>query len=244
MDFINIVKAVMEIGIIPVFCVLLFLMIWKTYQQMIKREETEILRHKELIEDLKLLKTNTSRSHSPEEEHNNRKINEFINYQLDLLLSELKANRVCCWLYHNGGYLIIGRSFQKMSIMFERVDGRTVAIMKEYQNVPRMLYPELIKIIDEVGYCDIEDVSKIETKYPTFYRALYERGTHAAFMSAIKSYTGGVLGFICAEYNINKVEDAKSAKECMSKKALRISGALDSNPDIVPITSDEEGGAK
>ena len=65
MDFINIVKAVMEIGIIPVFCVLLFLMIWKTYQQMIKREETEILRHKELIEDLKLLKTNTSRSHSP-----------------------------------------------------------------------------------------------------------------------------------------------------------------------------------
>lgn len=244
MDFINVVKAVMEIGIIPVFCVLLFLMIWKTYQQMLEREKKEIERHAELIEDLKLLKTNTSRIHAPEEEHNNRKINEFVNYQLDLLLAELKANRICCWLYHNGGYLIIGRSFQKMSIMFERVDGHTVSIMKEYQNVPRMLYPELIKIIDEVGYCDIEDIADIKTVYPTFYRALQERGTHAAFMSAIKSYTGGVLGFICAEYSINNVENAKTAKECMAKKALRISGALDSNPEIIPAINNEEEEAK
>src|ERR1043165_2185441 len=50
--------------------------------------------------------------------------NALIDHQLDLVIDELKCDRVWIAQFHNGGnYYPTGKSIQKFSISFERING-------------------------------------------------------------------------------------------------------------------------
>jgi hypothetical protein len=77
------------------------------------------------------------------------------------LIDEMGVNRAYMFSYHNGGRDIMGRGFQKMSIMNEMVDSHTPSVMSKYQNVPRTMFPTLFKKLkaeDIYHITNIEDI--------------------------------------------------------------------------------------
>lgn len=170
---------------------------------------------------------NTSVIHSKEEEEENRKVDEVIYQLLETLLNKTHANRVSCFLYHNGGRNVLGRSFQKMSMSHELVDSTTAPLMRQYQQMPRMMFPILNQKMAETGYYYIEDISTIQEVDAITYQSFLARGVKSAFVQAIKSSTGTVLGFMTVEYASGKQSLTKELKYCLNTKAAKISGVLE-----------------
>ena len=135
----EIIKSIVDYGSTPVLLALIiFLVIWfikgqrdsnkkqqelnaiqqelnaKQEERMAKQEE----RMTEILQEAKDIRENTLKVHTSREEEENRRCNILVNTQLNCLLSKTGANRVSCFLYHNGGYTVTGRSFQKMSMLY------------------------------------------------------------------------------------------------------------------------------
>lgn len=171
---------------------------------------------------------NTNTQHSKEEEEENRKVDEYVNKQLRRLLEDNQANRASCFLYHNGGRNVVGRSFQKMSMTHEQIDTNTVSMMQSYQQVPRMMYPIINEKMAEQGWYYINDIKEIQETDAITYQSYYSRGVKAVFIQAIKATSGAIMGFITLEYISNDVpQDQKQLRHCLINKSMKISGALE-----------------
>lgn len=201
-------------------------------QEQLEFNQTQSKLLADVLSAMVSVKSDTHHGHSYEEEEENRRVNMLINQQLQRLLLHANANRVCCFLYHNGGYAVTGRSFQKMSIMFEQIDENTVSVMGDYQNVPRMLYSILFQKITEQGYYYIENIQDIEKIDPVTCQSFKARGTKAAFIRGIIDVNKTVLGFITVEFSTNEYKDLEDLKGCLLNKALMISGLLQGNKNI------------
>lgn len=239
----EILESIITYGIIPValavaisFIILAFKKISDNNKEQIEYNEkqlefnqsqSELLAN--ILSAMVSVKKDTNHGHSHEEEEENRRINILINQQLQRLLLHTNANRVCCFLYHNGGYAVTGRSFQKMSIMFEQIDKNTVSVMSDYQNVPRMLYSILFQKITEQGYYYIEDMKDIEKIDAVTCQSFKTRGTKAAFIRGIIDANKTVLGFITVEFSTNECKDLEDLKSHLLNKTLMISGLLQGN---------------
>lgn len=182
---------------------------------------------KQFLSVAQQLLQNTNPRHSAEEEDNNRKTNLLINMQLQKIQLHTNANRVSCFLYHNGGRDILGRSFQKMSMTHETIDSNTVSVMSSYQNIPRMMFPVLVQKLSDEGYYDITDIENIKEVDAITYQSLYTRGVKSAFFRAIKTTDHITLGFVLIEFTTNACGDIEDLKRCLSNKAIKISGALE-----------------
>ena len=169
--------------------------------------------------------------HTPEEEEDNRNVNNFVDSQLSCLLAEEKANRAYVFMYHNGGRDMMGRSFQKMSIMNEMVDANTVPIMGSYQNVPRSMFPTLFKTLVAQDMFSVQRTEDIKETDPVLYQMLASHNVHTAFFHGIKRVDGVILGFVVIEYVSNTCEDMDKAEKNLEKKTLRISGAYAGKDD-------------
>lgn len=239
MDFEAIATLIANVGVLPVVVALLVYIIIESFrrnkklderldeQQKIADEREDKIREETADFYEKVLKgISSSQVHTKEEEEENRNINNFVDSQLSCLIDENAANRAYVFLYHNGGKDIMGRSFQKMSITNEIVDGNTVPIMSNYQNVPRSMFPTLYKTLSSQEKLLIEDVEKIKSSDPVLYQMLQTHNVHAAFMQAIKRADTMMLGFVVVEYVSSDCEDVAKVEENLEKKTLRISGAL------------------
>lgn len=134
--------------------------------------------------------------------------------------------------YHNGGRDIMGRGFQKMSIMNEMVDSITPSVMSKYQNVPRTMFPTLFKKLKTEDVYYIENIEDIKTQDPMSYQMFLDHGAKSIFIQSIKRGDGLMIGFIVMEYVNNTCADFSKAQKDLEKKTLRITGAL--------LASDEE----
>lgn len=170
--------------------------------------------------------------HTVEDEEKNRKLNDYIENQLQCLIDELGVNRAYMFSYHNGGRDIMGRGFQKMSIMNEMVDSITPSVMSKYQNVPRTMFPTLFKKLKAEDVYYIENIEDIKTQDPMSYQMFLDHGAKSIFIQAIKRSDGLMIGFIVMEYVNNTCADFSKAQKDLEKKTLRITGAL--------LASDEE----
>lgn len=246
----DIVQMIATYGILPVLAgVVIFLVIYlikNTHSTNKKQQEINEAQQKANAEQEKRLMTwfehiaeslaqvnhNTSVIHSKEEEEENRRVDEVIYQQLQKLLDKTRANRVSCFLYHNGGRNVLGRSFQKMSMSHELVDSCTAPLMGQYQQMPRMMFPILNQKMAEQGYYYIEDMSKIQEVDTITYQSFIARGVKAAFVQAIKATSGTVLGFMTVEFTAGPVESSKELKHCLINKAAKISGILEVTNEI------------
>ncbi len=165
--------------------------------------------------------------HTKEEEEMNRHKSFLIDLQLENLLIETKANRTSFFEYHNGGYGVTGRSFQKMSVMNEKVDPNTVPLMGSYQNLPRRIYPILIDELSQSGECYFNDIACLKEKDIVSYHWWSARNVKAVYIKAvIDNIKDIILGFITVEYVYNTCEETEKTELQISKASQRIGGLL------------------
>nr|DAH11515.1 MAG TPA: hypothetical protein [Caudoviricetes sp.] len=243
----EIVDAIIKYGSTPVLiAALIFIIVWfakcfrdiSEKQQIISQKSEE--RTTELFKMMKEVGDNTKHTHPGPEEEENRRCNDLVMSLLNCLREESGANRVSCFIYHNGGYSVTGRSFQKMSMLYEVVDGKTVSVMNSFQNVPRTMFFTLTQKLSEQGCYDIRDIEDIKDADAITYQTFYARGAKAAYCGVIKDSRKNILGFIVVEYTADKCNDEKKTKDLIKYKVSKISAALEINPEA-PLN---QGGKK
>lgn len=243
----EIVNSIIKYGSTPVLiAALVFIIIWfarcfkdiSEKQQIISQKSEE--RITELFKMMKEVGDNTKHTHPGPEEEENRRCNDLVMSLLNCLREESGANRVSCFIYHNGGYSVTGRSFQKMSMLYEVVDGKTVSVMNSFQNVPRTMFFTLTQKLSEQGCYDISNIEDIKDADAITYQTFYARGAKAAYCGVIKDSRKNILGFIVVEYTADKCNDEKKTKDLIKYKVSKISAALEVNPEA-PLN---QGGKK
>ena len=243
----EIVDSIIKYGSTPVLiAALVFIVIWfARYLKDISDKQQEISqrseeRTSELFKMIKEVGDNTKHTHPVPEEEENRRCNDLVMSLLNCLREKSGANRVSCFIYHNGGYSVTGRSFQKMSMLYEVVDGKTVSVMNSFQNVPRTMFFTLTQKLSEQGCYDISDIEDIKDADAITYQTFYARGAKAAYCGVIKDSKKNILGFIVVEYTVDKCNDEKKTKDLIKHKVEKISAALEVNPEA-PLN---QGGKK
>lgn len=243
----EIVDAIIKYGSTPVLiAALVFIVIGfarclkdiSEKQQEISQKSAE--RATEFLKIIQEVGENTKHTHPGPEEEENRRCNDLVMNLLNCLREKSGANRVSCFIYHNGGYSVTGRSFQKMSMLYEVVDGKTVSVMNSFQNVPRTMFFTLTQKLSEQGCYDISDIEDIKDADAITYQTFYARGAKAAYCGVIKDSKKNILGFIVVEYTVDKCNDEKKTKDLIQCKVNKISAALEINPDA-PLN---QGGKK
>lgn len=240
----EIVKSIVEYGIYPVLMgVLLWIMLAMQKRQNKASEEQE-KRLTSLIDSSIKLAIHDSKKHSPAEEEDSRKVSTYIKTQLDAIIKENGASRAFCVAYHNGGTYLNARNFAKCSIVAESVDNQTRPFMMDYQNVQRALFIELDNKLATDGECYVNDIETLKEKVPGSYQLLSQWGSDAIYFKAlVDNTTNMVLGFIAAEFNAGAPENEESLKLCLSKKAQRISGAIQfSHTEFSHSSQTQQGG--
>lgn len=227
MGFGEIVKAIVEYGIYPV---LMAAILWIILAAQ-KRQDQAAAKQEErltiLIESGVKLALKEAKKHNEAEEAENRRVNTYIRTQLDAVVTENGASRAFCVAYHNGGTYLNARNFAKCSIVAESVDNQTRALMLDYQNVQRALFVELDNELATTGEFYLDKIETIKERDPGCYQLLKQWGTDSIYFKALVDNTSNmVLGFIAAEFNSGRPKDLEALKLCLSKKAQRISGAI------------------
>ena len=227
MGFGEIVKAIVDYGIYPV---LMAAMLWVILAAQ-KRQDQAAVKQEErltiLIESGVKLALKEAKKHNEAEEAENRRVNTYIRTQLDAVVIENGASRAFCVAYHNGGTYLNARNFAKCSIVAESVDNQTRALMLDYQNVQRALFIELDNELATTGEFYLDKIEAIKERAPGCYQLLKQWGTDSIYFKALVDNTSNmVLGFIAAEFNSGRPKDLEALKLCLSKKAQRISGAI------------------
>ena len=227
MGFGEIVKAIVDYGIYPV---LMAAMLWAILAAQ-KRQDQAAVKQEErltiLIESGVKLALKEAKKHNEAEETENRRVNTYIRTQLDAVVTENGASRAFCVAYHNGGTYLNERNFAKCSSVAESVDNQTRALMLDYQNVQRALFIELDNELATTGEFYLDKIEAIKERDPGCYQLLKQWGTDSIYFKALVDNTSNmVLGFIAAEFNSGRPKDLEALKLCLSKKAQRISGAI------------------
>lgn len=227
MGFGEIVKAIVEYGIYPV---LMAAILWIILAAQ-KRQDQAAAKQEErltiLIESGVKFALKEAKKHNEAEEAENRRVNTYIRTQLDAVVTENGASRAFCVAYHNGGTYLNARNFSKCSIVAESVDNQTRALMLDYQNVQRALFVELDNELATTGEFYLDKIETIKERDPGCYQLLKQWGTDSIYFKALVDNTSNmVLGFIAAEFNSGRPKDLEALKLCLSKKAQRISGAI------------------
>lgn len=241
----EILDYIVQYGVYPVLMaalIIVFIFVGKNNKKNANTDDTtatvSIEEFNSLKQDLTEIKEiiKNGPEHTVEDEERNRKLNDYIENQLQCLIDELGVNRAYMFSYHNGGRDIMGRGFQKMSIMNEMVDSITPSVMSKYQNVPRTMFPTLFKKLKAEDVYYIDNLEDIKTQDPMSYQMFLDHGAKSIFIQAIKRSDGLMIGFIVMEYVNNTCADFSKVQKDLEKKTLRITGAL--------LASDEEyGGA-
>ena len=234
----EIVDSIIKYGSTPVLiAALVFIVIWfARYLKDISDKQQEISqrseeRTSELFKMIKEVGDNTKHIHPVPEEEENRRCNDLVMSLLNCLREKSGANRVSCFIYHNGGYSVTGRSFQKMSMLYEVVDGKTVSVMNSFQNVPRTMFFTLTQKLSEQGCYDISNIEDIKDADAITYQTFYARGAKAAYCGVIKDSRKNILGFIVVEYTVDKCDDEEKTKNLIKNKVSKISAALEVDPE-------------
>ena len=72
-------------------------------------------------------------------------INEIIDNQLDQIMEELQCDRIWVAQFHNGGHFYpTGKSIQKFSVFYEKMNPNLQAIQHVFQQIPVSLFPKAL----------------------------------------------------------------------------------------------------
>ena len=234
--FIEVIQAAGQLGIVPCIVLVILFLVYKHQNAKQKQDEQqkEIDRDSALLTNIgaiiKAVKTDVE--HTPEDEDIKREINEYISDQLYCLINN-GANRAYYFSYHNGGKDLLGRGYLKMSMVIERIDVSCKSIMKEFQNVPRSMFPILYETLSSNDIYIIEDINTIREQDPITHQFFISHDVKSSLFHAIKAPNGMLIGFIGMEFTDGGCSNIEAAKKNIQRKAQRITGALVSHSNNI-----------
>ena len=142
-------------------------------------------------------------SHVPSSEENTKltRITEEIDKTLQQMLIYTNADRVDLVQYHNGGKGVNKQSFLKMSMTNEQVKVGVKPFMSEFKDQFRSVISYITKMLNEKGFCYINDAEQVKEEDPGTYEFLINRGIESKYCMAIHDVKEDyVIGFVCVEY--------------------------------------------
>lgn len=158
-------------------------------------------------------------NHVPSSEENTKltRITEEIDKTLQQMLIYTNADRVDLVQYHNGGKGVNKQSFLKMSMTNEQVKVGVKPFMSEFKDQFRSVISYITKMLNEKGFCYIDNAEQVKEADPGTYEFLINRGIESKYCMAIHdAQENSVIAFVCIEY-IKK----ENARPDLVDKALK-----------------------
>lgn len=126
---------------------------------------------------------------------------EKIDHQLEILLEELKCDRICITQFHNGGHFFpTGKSIKKFSIFYERTTEKASSIKETFQNIPVSLFPKVFSILYKEGEIDVPKCSDNDLDCGLFQANGKNYKTKSFYMLSIKDLNDNFIGTLTISY--------------------------------------------
>jgi len=128
-------------------------------------------------------------------------INEKVDTQLELILEELKCDRICIAQFHNGGtFYPTGKSIKKFSIFYERVTEKAVSIKETFQNIPVSLFPKVFSFLYKDSELVIPSTKNNNLDCGIFQVVGKTYKTKSMYMLAINDLNDNFIGSLTISY--------------------------------------------
>lgn len=145
--------------------------------------------------------------------------------KLEDIMSELSADRISIFSFHNGGEYYAGKSMQKLSCSYEVVMPGVSRTQLDLQNIPVSACLTNIRplINDKEYHC-----YDVKRDYPESFckYKLTESGVKSVYQFAIFDLNKNAIGIIRADYITKKVKLTKEVLETLHYLAIKLPGYL------------------
>ena len=126
---------------------------------------------------------------------------EKIDTQLELIMEELKCDRICIAQFHNGGHFYpTGKSIKKFSIFYERTSEKAVSIKETFQNIPVSLFPKVFSLLYKSGEINIPSCKENTVDCGLFPVHGKSYKTKSFYMLSIEDLTNNFVGTLTVSY--------------------------------------------
>ena len=126
---------------------------------------------------------------------------EKVDHQLEILLEELKCDRICITQFHNGGHFFpTGKSIKKFSIFYERITEKTTSIKETFQNIPISLFPKLFSTLYKEEEISIPKCNDNDLDCGLFQVNGKNYKTKSFYILSIKDLNGNFIGTLTISY--------------------------------------------
>ena len=145
--------------------------------------------------------------------------------KLEDVKSELSADRISIFSFHNGGEYYAGKSMQKLSCSYEVVNLGVSRTQLDLQNIPvSACLPTLTPLVNDKEYHCYD----IKQNYPESFckYKLIEGGVKSVYQFAIFDLNKKAIGIIRADYVTKKVKLTTKELETLKYLAIKLPGYL------------------
>ena len=232
MEWMEIVKAITELGIMAVIC---GIFLWQNNKDR-KNHSSE---NSKLFETLlqqyeqtfnKMLNSFNPDGHvlTEEEDRKALEIDRAIDDYLKQMIINTKATRSFVVRYHNGGKDMAAIPFLKCSITNEMTNAGVKPIMGEFQNQFRSIMAGVCEEIDRKGYSYITPDKKSELIDPATVELMKDRGIKYMYCRALRNQNNYIIGLVAVTFMIDNQEkpNEEIIDLCLKDKSQKISALL------------------
>lgn len=232
MEWMEIVKAITELGIMAVIC---GIFLWQNNKdrknhsnESSKLFETLLQQYEQTFN--KMLNSFNPDGHVLTEEEDRRalEIDRAIDDYLKQMIINTKATRSFVVRYHNGGKDMAAIPFLKCSITNEMTNAGVKPIMGEFQNQFRSIMAGVCEEIDRKGYSYITPDKKSELIDPATVELMKDRGIKCMYCRALRNQNNYIIGLVAVTFMIDNQEkpNEEIIDLCLKDKSQKISALL------------------
>lgn len=125
-------------------------------------------------------------------------LNSLVDDQLDVIMDELKCDRVWISQFHNGGHFYpTGKSIQKFSIFYEKVTMDTIPSQHTFQNIPCSLFPKAMSALYKEGEIS---VSNLKSETYDLLAVAKPYGSKSFYLVALEDLEGKFIGVLSVDF--------------------------------------------
>lgn len=232
MEWMEIVKAITELGIMAVIC---GIFLWQNNKdrknhssESSKLFETLLQQYEQTFN--KMLNSLNLGGHvlTEEEDREALQIDRAIDDYLKQMIINTKATRAFVVRYHNGGRDMAAVPFLKCSITNEITNAGVKPIMSEFQNQFRSIMAGVCDEIDRKGYSYITQTERSELIDPATIELMKDRGIREMYCRALRNSNNYIIGLIAVTFMTDNQEkpNEEIIDLCLKDKSQKISALL------------------
>ena len=138
---------------------------------------------------------------------------------LEKLLTDMGADRVSLFEYHNGGLNMKGTNFQKLSCTNQVVKNGISPTQTYFQNLFQSTFQFIVTELQQTGECFISDIEDIKEEHYHTYKQLCSAAIKSSYCMCLKD-NDVIIGFL----QVNYINNSTSFSETEIRELLRSSG--------------------